>query len=199
MMKPYSKVLLLLFTILVFGTGLPAKGHASPLFVMETQAGCLYSITSLPELLPAIQHGWEAKVSVAFETGYAFGQAAYTGRLQADIFGLDSSLPQADGNLYRAWQGMGLSLLAGMRFPAFNLPIVKWPVSVRIEAGGGLRATKYTGTGLVSANPALVLQAGLDIPLTKNMALGFAIPIELAWKSGGIALMFGLGAAFSYR
>ncbi len=51
----------------------------------------------------------------------------------------------------------------------------------------------------MSANPAIVGQAGLDIHVSSKVALGISLPLEFAWKSGGTALMFGVGAAIQYR
>jgi hypothetical protein len=210
-MKFSAKAALLIGALLAAGQSFPAKSFATPFFALDAQAGALFSMTSLPDLLPAIQRGWDAKISLAFETGDVFaaeahpggpkgpGKMAFTGRLQADIFGLGTSLPQTDGNLYRAWQGIGASFLIGARSPSFTLPIAGIPASARIEAGAGLRTTKYTGTGLVSANPALVAQAGLDLAVSKHITLGIGIPFEYAWKSGGRAIMFGLGGAVRYR
>lgn len=199
-MKPYRRTTLILAVILTLGPVMAAKIHAATIVAFDAHAGAFYSLTSLPDLLPAIQRGWGVKLSVVAETGDGFATGlAVSGRLQADVFGLGASAPQADGNLYRAWQGLGLSLLAGIRSPAFSLPVANIPASATLEAGGGLRATKYTGTGLVSANPAIVGQAGLDVPITEHLAVGIRVPLEFAWKSGGTAWMFGLGAAIRYR
>ena len=124
--------------------------------------------------------------------------AAFSGLLQADFFSFGSSLPQNDGNLYRAWQGIGLSLLGGIRSKAFNLPF-GLRASARFDAGAGLRTTKYSGTGLVGANSAILVQVGLDVIVVKHVTLGIALPLEYAWKSGGRAFMFGIGGAVRYR
>ncbi len=85
-------------------------------------------------MTPAIQSGWDAKLSVAIETRDVFaptiaatgegefGAPAFSGRLQADLFTLGQSPIQSDGNSYRAWQGMGLSLLGGSAAPPFGFP-----------------------------------------------------------------------------
>jgi len=124
--------------------------------------------------------------------------AAFSGRLQVDFFGFGTSLPQFDGNLYRAWQGVGLSLLGGIRSKAFSLPF-GLRASASVDTGAGLRTTKYSGTGLVGANPAILGQAGLDIFVSKKVSLGIALPLEYAWKSGGRAFMFGIGGSVRYR
>ena len=200
--------LLLAFLLAVIPSGM---AFSSPLLSLGSRVGFLYSHTRLPELVGAIQSGWQANISASLDSRDVFAQAtdvtdavptrgfAFSGSLGLDIFSLGQSAPQSDGNLYRAWQGLGLSLRGGVRSPAFRLPLVGLMASVEVEAGGGLRATKYTGTGLVSANPALVAQAGLDIAISRHIALGLALPIEFAWKSGGTALMFGLCGTFRYR
>lgn len=186
------------------------RGFAAPTVALGVQGGAFLSRTSLNGLNPAIQPGWDMKIAGIIESSdvFAFNAdaastggaliAAFSGRLQADFFGFGSSLPQADGNLYRAWQGVGLSILGGVRTKAFTLPF-GLRASARVEAGAGLRATKYSGTGLVSANTAILGQAGLDILVSKNIALGMAFPLEYALKSGGRAFMFGLGGAVRYR
>lgn len=210
-MKQSSRVAAMFFAIFLLRAGFAATIGATPIVQAEAQAGPLFSLTSLPGMTAAIQSGWDAKFSLSLEsrdvfapTGVAagggiFGMPAFSGRLEADLFALGQSPIQADGNLYRAWQGMGLSLLGGIRSAAFRLPLAGVSASARLEAGGGLRATKYTGTGLVSANPAIVGQAGLDIQVSSKVGLGIGIPLEFAWKSGGTAFMFGVGAALQYR
>ena len=184
---------------------------SSPLFSLGSRIGLLYSYTRLPELSGGIQPGWQAGISASLDSRDVFSPAnnggtpsparsfAFSGSLGLDIFSLGQSAPQSDGNLYRAWQGFGLSLRGGIRSPVFRLPLAGLPASAEAEFGGGLRATKYTGTGLLSANPALIAQAGLDIVISRNVALGLALPVEFAWKSGGTALMFGLCGTFRYR
>ena len=199
------------FAIFLLRASFAATLGAAPIVQAEVQAGPLFSLTSLPGMAAAIQSGWDAKFSLLLASrdvfapmglasgGGIFGVPAFSGRLEADLFALGQSPIQADGSLYRAWQGLGLSLLGGIRSAAFRLPLAGVPASARLEAGGGLRATKYTGTGLVSANPAIVGQAGLDIQVSCKVALGISIPLEFAWKSGGTAFMFGIGAVLRYR
>ena len=184
---------------------------SSPLFSLGSRIGLLYSYTQLPELSGGVQPGWQAGISASLDSRDVFnptdndgtpsprGSFAFSGSLCLDIFSLGQSAPQSDGNLYRAWQGFGLSLRGGLRSPVFRLPLAGLPASAQAEFGGGLRATKYTGTGLLSANPAIVAQAGLDIAISRNLALGLALPLEFAWKSGGTALMFGVCGTFRYR
>jgi len=62
-----------------------------------------------------------------------------------------------------------------------------------IEAGGGLRLTKYSGTGLVSAHPAVLGRMTLDMEIGDPLALKLFLPFEWAWKSGGQAIIVGLG------
>jgi len=190
---------------------LPVVAFGAPLLSVDSQAGLLYSYTKLPDLSVGIQPGWQARISALVDSRNVFDQGlasdpptsmkgiVFSGRLNLDIFSLGQSAPLSDGNLYRAWQGIGLSLLGGIRSPAFRLPIEGLEASAAIEAGGGLRATKYTGTGLVSANPAILAQAKLTVSISRHIELGIALPVELAWKSGGTALMFGLCGVFAYH
>ena len=210
-MKAYRRSAMILATLFALSPVPATKLHAAPLVALEAQVGAFYSMTALPDLIPAIQSGWDLRLSMVAETTDIFAAPSgtepaglapspvFSARLRADVFGLGPSAPQNDGNLYRAWQGLGLSLLAGIRFPAFILPVANLSASASIEAGGSLRATKYTGTGLVSANPAMVAQAGLDFLVSRHISFGLRMPLEFAWKSGGTASMFGIGAAFRYR
>lgn len=197
--------------LLVFAFCAPDTGRAFPIVAFEAQTGALFSRISLPDLLPATQFGWNLTLAAAFETRDVFAAAfdaeqdkyplmpAFTARLQADIFGFAATAPQPDGNLYRAWQGMGLGLLAGLRSPAFRLPLAGSLASFKLEAGAGLQTNKYSGTALVGANVAILAQASLDIALSRQTALGIGIPFEYTWKSGATALIFGVGATLRLR
>lgn len=209
-MKPYLRTFFILAVTLLFKQGASEKVFANPVVAYDIQAGPFYSLTALPDLIPAIQSGWDIKFSVSFETKDAFQSSQearlvesnrtpiFLMRLQGNIFGLETSFPQADGNLYRAWQGIGLTGLFGVRSSAFMIPVIGRLASARLEAGAGLWATKYSGTGLVSANTSIVSQLGLDIIILEHFTFGINLPIELAWKSGGTAFMFGIGAAIRY-
>jgi len=161
-------------------------------------------------MTPAIQSGWDAKLSVAIETRDVFAPtiaATGEGEFGAPAFSGDCRLicsPSANRPSNRTaipmgMAGHGLEPPWGIRSPSFRLPLAGIPASARLEAGGGLRATKYYRYWLVSANPAIVGQAGLDIHVSSKVALGISLPLEFAWKSGGTALMFGVGAAIQYR
>ncbi len=209
-MKIRNKIARSASFFLLFAFAAASLSIASPILVLNAQGGAFFSRTSLSGLDPAVQTGWDTKIAGVIESRDVFASdgdgrkadenliAAFSGRLQADFFGFGTSLPQNNGNLYRAWQGVGLSLLAGLRSRSFDLPF-GLKGSASLESGGGLRATKYSGTGLVGANPAILGQASLDISVSKNLTLGIALPLEYAWKSGGQAFMFGLGGAVRYR
>lgn len=209
-MRVYNKTARLTSIVMFLSLATTWGGFAAPTVALGAQGGAFFSHTSLSGLNPAIQAGWDLKIAGIIESNDVFSVnqattnisdrfiAAFSGRLQADFFGFGTSLPQADGNLYRAWQGVGLSILGGLRTKVFALPF-GLGASARIEAGAGLRTTKYTGTGLVGANPAIVGQAGLDIIVSRDITLGIALPLEYAWKSGGRAFMFGLGGAVRYQ
>ena len=210
-MRVYGKLARLASIMMYFFCFATAqRGFAAPIVALGVQGGAFFSRTSLSGLSSATQPGWDMKIAGIIESSDVFATnadaagtsgalvAAFSGRLQTDFFGFGTSLPQNDGNLYRAWQGVGLSLLGGLRTKAFALPF-GLRASARVEAGAGLRATKYSGTGLVGANAAILGQAGMDILVLKNITLGIALPLEYAWKSGGRAFMFGLGGAVRYR
>jgi len=203
-MRVHSKLARLASIAMFFILAGTRSGFAAPIIALGIQGGAFFSRTDIYGLLPAVQPGWDLKFSLAMDSHDVFstttnGGLAFTGRFQVDFFSLESSLPQTDGNLYRAWRGMGPSLLAGLRSPVFHLPLADIPVSGSIEAGGGLRTTKYSGTGLVSANPALVSIISLNFSISEQISLGLAFPFEYAWKSGGSAIMFGGGATLRYR
>ncbi|MDX9783875.1 MAG: hypothetical protein RBT72_03880 [Spirochaetia bacterium] len=178
---------------------------ASPGKGLDLGGGALFSFTSLPQLETGFQAGWNANVGVGF-TIFPWDDAenrasdsktatalSLTGRFQLDSFGLGASAPQSDGNLYRAWQGTGLGLLLGFASPEFIMPLLGLPAKFGIEAGGGLRLTKYAGTGLVSAHPAVLGRMTLDFGILDPFALGLVVPLEWAWKSGGRAIILGIG------
>ena len=181
------------------------KIFASPGRGLDLGGGALFSFTSLSQLETGLQAGWNANLGLGF-TLLPWGKSetvasgskvpntvSLTGRFQLDSFGLGTSAPQSDGNLYRAWQGTGLGLLVGIASPEFRMPLLGLPAWFGLEAGGGLRLTKYTGTGLVSAHPALLGRLLLDFVLFDPFALGLVVPLEWAWKSGGRAIICGIG------
>jgi hypothetical protein len=181
------------------------KLFASPGKGLDAGAGALFSFTSLPQLETGLQPGWNANIGLGFtllpwnkskndnEGGRTEDSFSFIGRVQLDIFGLGVSAPQSDGNLYRAWQGSGLGMLFGAASPGFRMPLLGLPARLGIEAGGGLRLTKYSGTGLVSAHPAVLGRMTLDMEIGDPLALELFLPFEWAWKSGGQAIIVGLG------
>jgi hypothetical protein len=171
---------------------------------LETRAGYRAAIISLEALEPALQQGWESGLSFGVESAEPFSSKGgrmpvFSAKLQVDVYSLDASFPQSDGNLYRAWNAVGGSLMGGIRFPEFTLPLVRTAASVLLEAGAGLRTTKYTGTGLVSANPAFLAEAGVDLRLGSRLSAGFRLPFEYVRKAGADVFMSGFGMSFSYR
>ncbi len=178
---------------------------ASPGKGLDAGAGAFFSYTSLPRLDTGFQPGWNANLGLGFtlfpwnkhkgenDYGQAKDVLSLVGRAQLDVFGLGASAPQTDGNLYRAWRGNGLGLLLGLASPSFKMPLLELPARVSVEAGGGLRLTKYSGTGLVSAHPALLGRMTLDMEIRDPLALGLFVPFEWAWKSGGRAIVVGVG------
>ena len=174
---------------------------------LDLGGGALFSFTSLPQLETGLQAGWNANLGLGF-TLFPWGKSekvasgskipntvSLTGRFQLDSFGLGASAPQSDGNLYRAWQGTGLGLLVGIASPEFRMPLLGLPAWFGLEAGGGLRLTKYTGTGLVSAHPALLSRLLLDFVLFDPFALGLVVPLEWAWNQGAGRLFVESGSA----
>lgn len=206
-MKATRLCIVPVFLALCLSFLIPCRVFSAPFFSTELQTGLLYSYTKLPDLAGAIQSGYGGRLNLTLATCdvYAEANGAYSGNpahgpsligaFQADLFSFDQSMPFSDGNLYRAWWGFGAGLLGGIRTAPFMTPIGR-KASLKLEAGAGLRATKYTGTGLVSANPALLAQTTLELPLPKGRVLGLSIPVEFAWKSGGTVFIFGISGVF---
>jgi hypothetical protein len=184
--------------LLAFSPGLQSVMGAQTLPSYEIGFGPSTSRTKLPYLDAALQPGFRVQASILL------GNADQTapspiGRFVLDYFRLERSWPQSDGNLYRAWQGFSAGFLGGMRIPVTKIPFGEMPVFARLEAGLSVSATKYTGTGLVSANPSIRSRFGMDIDVFKGLGLGIDIPLELAFKSGGTAFMTGLVFSLRYR
>ncbi len=189
---------------------------------LDGGGGALLSFTSLPGLETGRQGGWNAFMGIEgsiapkaqirnleavqespagsaktrLQTSPSLG---FIGRLQLDLFGLQASVPQTDGNLYRAWNGTGLGLLAGLRFGDFPLPLLSLPTHLQLGMGAGLRITKYSGTGLVSAHPSMLGRLAMGVDIFGPVTFSLAMPFELAWKSGGRAVIVGLAASVGYR
>ncbi len=203
--KPTAFVLCCFFCLYFVPIGEVA--FASPGRGLDLGGAALFSNTSLPQLQTGLQAGWNVNLGLGFtlfpwtqvQTGDSYSETSNTvaliGRCQLDIFGLGASAPQSDGNLYRAWQGTGLGLLVGVASPEFQMPLLGLPARFGIEAGGGLRLTKYSGTGLVSAHPAVLGRATLDVKIVDPFAFGLFVPFEWAWKSGGRAIILGIGVS----
>ena len=202
-MSKASPIPALFFFVLFFFLALAAPA-AEPVMRLGTRAGYRASITSLEALEPALQQGWEAGVSFGVESADPYSvqgawKPVFSARILLDVYSLGASWPQSDGNLYRAWNAIGGSLLGGIRLPAFALPLVRTSATAWLEAGAGLRTTKYTGTGLVSANAAFLAEAGLELQLSPRLSAGLRLPFEFATKAGATSAMFGIGTSISFR
>ncbi|MDP2791853.1 MAG: hypothetical protein Q8O15_08890 [Rectinemataceae bacterium] len=203
-MKVRTKTLRLTSFFLLFSLMTAHRSFASPVLVLSAQGGAIFSHTSIPNLSPATQPGSKFDFSITLESHDVYNvdatrRPAFFGRFQIEFFKLGNSNPQLDGNLFRAWQGIGPTLFFGVRTPAFRFPLLDALASAYIETGGGIRTTKYTGTGLVSANPTISAQIGLDFAITERIYLGFAFPFEYAWKAGGFAFIFGMSAVARFQ
>lgn len=202
-MRTASPIPAFLFFVLLSFLAL-AAASAEPVTRLGSRAGYRASITSLEALEPALQQGWEAGLSFGVESADPFSvqgawKPVFSARIQLDAYSLGASFPQSDGNLYRAWNAIGGSLLGGIRLPAFTLPFVGTAATAWLEAGAGLRTTKYSGTGLVSANAAFLAEAGLEVQLSPRLSAGFRLPFEHARKAGATSAMFGIGTSISWR
>lgn len=186
--------------ILVMSILLPASAGASPDIGFRLSGASYNAVASLQSLSPGLQPGFRLGAEIDLASFDVFDQAegrasrspALLADLGAQAFWFGSSSPSSDGNLYRAWRGFSASFLAGARFPSFPLGILGASGAFHVLGGASLMSTKYTGTGLLSANPALALRLGLDASLGKNLRYGLGLPLEIAFKSGGIAAIFGL-------
>ncbi len=179
-----------------------APANAGPDIGLRFSASSYNSISSLPGLQPGLQPGFMVEAAAELATFDVFSDKPDTGihrpafladaGVQAFWFGTSS--PSTDGNVYRAWRGFSAVLAAGVRFPVFPIRFLNASGAFHALGGARLMSTKYTGTGLLSANPALSLRFGLDTSFGGNLRWGLELPIEVAFKSGGVAAMFGISA-----
>ncbi|MCE5257259.1 MAG: hypothetical protein LLF89_10505, partial [Spirochaetaceae bacterium] len=68
-----------------------------------------------------------------------------------------------------------------------------------LQAGAGLRAARYTGTGLVSAYPAFLARLALEFVHGSGPGWGLALPFEYATKAGASIFVFGLCGVWRIR
>ena len=199
----YRSTSLLPFLIaVIMATFSPRLAHGSPVAGLRFSLASFNSVSSLSGLLPGFQPGFMAEAAAelasldvfAEKSGKGAASPAFLADFGLQAFWFGASAPAGDGNVYRAWRGFSAIVLAGVRFPIFPIRILDGSGAFHALAGGRLMSTKYTGTGLLSANPALALRLGLDASFSKNLRWGLELPIEFAFKSGGIATIFGISA-----
>ena len=98
-MKAHRRSAMILATLFALSPVPATKLHAAPLVALEAQAGAFYSMTALPDLIPAFQSGWDLRLSMVAETTDIFAAPSgtepaglaqspiFSARLRADVFG----------------------------------------------------------------------------------------------------------------
>lgn len=191
----------LAFLIVVLATvATPSPVYGKPDSGFRFSASSFNSISILTELQPGLQPGFMIGAVLDLASSDVFSMTVDSGgqrpALLLDLgfqaFWLGDSTPARDGNLYRAWRGFSTLALMGVRFPVFPLGFINASGALHALGGVNLMSTKYTGTGLLSASPALAFRLGMDTSFGGNLRYGLELPVEIAFKSGGIAVVFGL-------
>ncbi len=176
--------------------------HAAPDIGLRFSLASFNSLSSLSGLHPGLQPGLMTEAILDLATVDVFtvksdkdiSRPAFLADVGVQAFWFGTSAPSGDGNLYRAWRGFSVVVLAGVRFPKFPIPFLNSSGAFHALGGASLMTTKYTGTGLLAANPALALRFGLDASFGENLRWGLELPVEVAFKSGGVATIFGISA-----
>jgi hypothetical protein len=135
--------------------------------------------------LAAVEYDLDGSFPFRFELGY---------------IGVGRSTVTSSGELFRAWEGMRLALLAGYNFGSLSLGSLG-TLSVQTLAGGALTAGDYSGTALALAYPSVVAEPRFALALRDldDMGPTIAIPVELMFRSGDYSLAAGLSLGFSCR
>ncbi|MFZ2635984.1 MAG: hypothetical protein WAX33_06605 [Rectinemataceae bacterium] len=178
----------------------------------DATAGPSAAISKAPDMDPALHAGFKANFGLDYtfsfrgKSGLGQGGAAFSvqpsidGRvcIETGFSHTGQSAILSDGSLYRAWDDFGWGILAGAEFPPVPIGRRGASMSIAALAGGGLRASRYSHTTLVSAYPALLcrLESGFSFP--SGQALIVVLPLELAFRAGGFSTSASLsvGAAF---
>ena len=168
----------------------------------------------LPEMDPGLQAGIGGAISLRLRIDpfglkhtdllrapevNALGNLALVGDLELSTTGLSQSAIMHDGQLYRAWQNLGLGAIVGLSWGAFNVPLLKMQMTVSLSVGAALHVSNYTGTNLVSAYPSVLVRASFDTKANKKENWSAFIPLEYAFKGGSSVLIFGLGFSCRWR
>jgi len=164
-------------------------------------AGPSFARTTLPSMDPGLQGGLggcfgAAIRSAAFSTS---PRLAGMGTVELSAFSFSQSAVASDGQLYRAWCGLGVGLLGGLTLGPVTLPLVDVPTEISLQAGAGLRASEYTGTGLVSAYPAFLARLAFCFMSDRGQEWGLALPFEYARKAGASVLVFGISGIWRIK
>jgi hypothetical protein len=112
-------------------------------------------------------------------------------RLGADLLFIGSSSVSPEGVLYRAWDGLRLSLESGYAFPIGRF-------SLGFSAGGSLTAAEYSGTSLIFAYPSIFARAELAYGLSRESSLRLGLPIEVMFRGVYLDIAPSLSAAFAH-
>jgi hypothetical protein len=112
-------------------------------------------------------------------------------RFEADMLYIGASAVSPEGILYRAWDGLRLSLETGYAFPI-------GPFSLGITAGGSLTAAEYSGTYLIFAYPSILARAELSFRVAREASVRLSLPLEIMFRGAYIDVAPALSAAFAY-
>lgn len=112
-------------------------------------------------------------------------------RLGADMLVIGASPVSPEGVLYRAWNGLRLSMEAGYAFPI-------GPLSLGITAGGSLTAAEYSGTSLVFAYPSILARAEFSYRISRNGSVRLGLPLEVMLRGAYLDVAPAISAAFAY-
>lgn len=176
-------------------------GMAAPNIELIVSAGPSFARTALPSMDPGLQGGLGGCFGAAIRsTSFsASPKLAGVGTVELSAFSFSQSAVTSDGQLYRAWCGLGVELLGGLILGPVALPLAGVPTEISLQAGAGLRASEYTGTGLVSAYPAVLARLAFSFAGAQGQTWGLALPFEYARKAGATVLIFGISGIWRIK
>jgi hypothetical protein len=183
---PHRRLSLVLFLCSGF---LAAEGRvaaeSSSLSLFGGPSLC-FPVTTAPDN-PALPHlGWGIGAGAELSVGRIRAL-----RLGADMLFIGASSVSPEGVLYRAWDGLRLSMEAGYAFPI-------GPFSLGITAGGSLTAAEYSGTSLVFAYPSILARAEFSYRIARDGSVRLGLPLEIMLRGAYLDVTPALSAAYAY-